>query len=64
MPITNEAEVVAVDMDARKVFLMSGERCPITNMIDDRGNETDDPDDAVSVVFPIASIDKWGCCEV
>ena len=63
MDKVNEAGVVAVDMDRRIVFLDSGERCQISNMIDADGEETDQADDAVALVFPIASTGRWGACE-
>ena len=59
----NEAGVAYVDMDRMLVVLDTGEKCAITNMIDDDRDETLDPDEAVALVFRIDSSNQWGACE-
>lgn len=40
----------AINLEARKMLLDNGVIVPITNMFDGEGRDTDDPDEAVSIV--------------
>lgn len=40
------ADVIALNLGQREAFLDDGRTCPITNMLDADGDETDDPEEA------------------
>jgi hypothetical protein len=45
-----QALPVEINLDARRIRLDNGAVVPIINMFDDEGQDTDDPDEAVSIV--------------
>jgi hypothetical protein len=48
--LEEQAVPVAINLDARKILLDNGAVVPITNMFDEQGHDTDDTDEAMSVV--------------
>lgn len=51
-------EIVAVNRQQRFALTNRGEVCPITNLIDAFGDETDDPFEAVAAVAELDA-DHW-----
>lgn len=50
--------IVAINLCDRKAVTNSGQECEITTLIDEDGDETDDPAEAVGIVVKVRD-DAW-----